>query len=110
MITAQSEMKPRVNAIDQLTANDFVGYLGSTVRPQGHGQEMVLDRIDRREFPGWEGATRKPFSLIFRGPRQPILPEGLYPVEFADGPTLVLYVIPILTPARDHQEYQVVFN
>jgi hypothetical protein len=38
------------------------------------------------------------------------LPEGLYPVEFADGPTFVLYVIPILTPARNHQEYQVVFN
>ena len=110
MITVENEIPKPMEAIDQLTANDFVGYLGSTVRPHGHGQEMVLDRIDRREFPGWEGATRKPFSLIFRGPRRPVLPEGLYPVEFADGPTLMLYVIPILTAARDHQEYQVVFN
>jgi hypothetical protein len=38
------------------------------------------------------------------------LPEGLYAVEFVDGPTLALYVIPILTAARDYQEYQVVFN
>lgn len=110
MITAQSEVKPPVNAIDELTADDFAGYLGGKVWPGGRGLEMVLDRIDRPEFPGWERVARKPFSLIFRGPRQPILPEGLYPVEFADGPTLALYVIPILTAARDHQEYQVVFN
>jgi hypothetical protein len=109
VITAQSEIKAPVNAIDQLTADDFAGYLGGKVWP-GPGLEMVLDRIDRPEFPGWERIARKPFSLIFRGPRQPLLPEGLYPVEFADGPTLVLYVIPILTTARDHQEYQVVFN
>jgi hypothetical protein len=110
VITAQSEMKPPVNAIDQLTADDFSGYLDGKVWPGGRGLEMVLDRIDRPEFPGWERVARKPFSLIFRGPRQPVLPEGLYPVEFADRPTLVLYVIPILTPARNHQEYQVVFN
>jgi hypothetical protein len=71
---------------------------------------MVMDRIDRPEFPGWERMARKPFSLIFRGPRQPVLSEGLYAVEYADGPTLMLYVIPILTAAPDHQEYQVAFN
>ena len=99
-----------MNAIDQLTADDFVGYLGRRVWPDRPGPEMVLDRIDRCEFPGWERVARKPFSLIFRGPRRPVLPEGLYPIEIADGPTIVLYVIPILTPAGDHQEYQVVFN
>jgi hypothetical protein len=99
-----------MNAIDQLTADDFVGYLGRRVWPDGRGPEMVLDRIERREFPGWEQVARKPFSLIFRGPRQPVLPEGLYPIEIADGPTIVLYVIPILTAAGNHQEYQVVFN
>jgi uncharacterized protein DUF6916 len=99
-----------MSAIDQLTADDFVGYLGRRVWPNGPGPEMVLDRIDRCEFRGWERVPRKPFSLIFRGPHQPVLPEGLYPVEFMDGPNLMLYVIPILTAAGDHQEYQVVFN
>jgi hypothetical protein len=108
--TAKGEMKPPMEAIDRLTADDFVGYLGRRVWPDRPGLEMVLDRIDRAEFPGWERVARKPFSLIFRGPRQPVLPEGLYPVKFADGPTLMLYVIPILTAAGDHQEYQVVFN
>ena len=107
---AKSETKPLMNAIDQLTADDFVGYLGGRVWSDGRGLELVLDRIDRPEFPGWERVARKPFSLIFRGPRQPVLPEGLYAVEFVNGPTLALYVIPILTAARDYQEYQVVFN
>lgn len=110
MITAKGEMKPPMEAIDRLTADDFACYLGRTVLPDGRAPEMVLDRIDRREFPGWEGVARKPFSLIFRGPRRPILPEGLYPIAIAEGPILALYIIPILTTAGDHQEYQVVFN
>jgi hypothetical protein len=110
VITAKNAMPIPITAIDRLTAEDFDGYLGRKVRPDGCGFEMVLDRIDRREFPGWEQVARKPFALIFRGPRRPVLPEGLYPMAIADGPTLMLYVIPILTPAGDHQEYQVVFN
>jgi Domain of unknown function (DUF6916) len=103
-------MKFPMEPIDRLTADDFVCYLGRKVWPDGSGPEMVLERIDRREFPGWEGAARKPFSLIFRGPRRPILPEGLYAMVIAEGRTLGLYIIPILTAAGDHQEYQVVFN
>ena len=107
---AKDAMQTPMKAIDQLTADDFVCHLGRNVWPYGSGLDLVLDRIDRREFPGWEGVTRKPFSLIFRGPCRPVLPEGLYPIEIVDGPTVTLYVIPILTAARDHQDYQVVFN
>jgi hypothetical protein len=110
VITAKGEMKPPMNAVDQLTVNDFVCYLGRKGWPDGGSLEIVLDRIDRREYPGWERVKRKPFSLIFRGPRQPVLPEGLHPIAIAKGPTLTLYVIPIFTAAGDHQEYQVVFN
>jgi hypothetical protein len=90
VITAKGEMQSSAMAIEQLSANDFAGYFGAAVRPDGNGIDMVLDRIDQREFPGWEGVMRKPFALIFRGPRQPVLPEGLYPIEIGDGPTLTL--------------------
>jgi hypothetical protein len=110
VITAKSEIQPSAGAIEELTAGDFVRYLGRAVCANASGLDMVLDRINQRIFPGWEGVTRKPFSLILRGPRQPVLPEGLYAIEIADGPALTLYVIPILTAVSDHQEYQVVFN
>jgi hypothetical protein len=108
--TTEGEMRPPMEPIDKLSAEDFVCYLGRKLRPDGPGPEIVLDRIDRPEFPGWGQVARKPFSLIFRGPRRPVLREGLYPIAIADGPTLTLYIIPIFTAADDHQEYQAVFN
>lgn len=99
-------MRPRT----ELTAEDFVPYLGKALRPFGCDLELKLETIDRRERPGWEGAFRKPFALILRGPRQPVLPEGSHRLAIAGGPTLTLYVIPIFTAAGDHQDYQIVFN
>ena len=48
VITANGEMKPPMEAIDRLTADDFACDLGRTVLPDGRAPEMVLDRIDRR--------------------------------------------------------------
>lgn len=99
-------MKP----IDQLTAEDFAGYLGQGFRPIGSDLDLVLVTLDRRERPGWEAAARKPFALILRGPRQPILPEGVHQLAIDGGPALALYVIPVFTAAPAHQDYQIVFN
>ncbi len=99
-----------MNTIDELVADDFVSFAGKVFRPAGTDLDLTLAAIDQREFPGWEAAARKPFSLILRGPRRPVLPEGLHRVLIADGPVLTLYVIPILTAAGDHQDYQIVFN
>ncbi len=99
-----------MNPIDQLTADDFAGHIGSVIRIDTSGIDLVLERIDQPNFAGWEQTARQPFSLILRGPQAPVLPEGLYSVEVGDGPALALYVIPIFTPARDHQDYQIVFN
>lgn len=99
-----------MHKIDQLTAEDFVAHVGKAFLPVGHELALVLVTLDQPEHPGWEGALRKPFSLILRGPGTPVLPEGHYRLAIEDGPELPLYVIPILTAARDHQDYQIVFN
>jgi hypothetical protein len=99
-------MKP----IDQLAAEDFAPYLGKMFRPAGSDLELTLAILDRGECAGWEAVARKPFALILRGPSAPILPEGFHRMAIESGPSLVLYVIPILTAGRDHQEYQIVFN
>jgi Domain of unknown function (DUF6916) len=99
-----------MKTIGQLTAGDFTPYIGSKFHPAGAELALTLVTIDDREFAGWGTAARQPFSLILRGPRQPVATEGLYRITIDDGPDLSLYLIPIFTTARDHQDYQIVFN
>jgi Domain of unknown function (DUF6916) len=99
-----------MKTIDQLTADDFVPYVGGKFRPAATGLDLTFVAIDRREFPGWGAAARQPFSLILRGSRRPVVAEGLYRMAIDDGPDLSLYLIPIFTTAPDHQDYQIVFN
>lgn len=99
-----------MNPIDRLSAADFTPYLGKVLRVESCAVELVLAAVDETAYRGWESAPRPPFSLILRGAAGAILPEGLYRIAIEDGPVLPLYVIPILTPARGHQDYQVVFN
>ncbi|MBV8737686.1 MAG: hypothetical protein JO007_10580 [Alphaproteobacteria bacterium] len=99
-----------MNSIDHLTGDDFNAYLGRVFRPATSNLGLVLVQIDRHEFTGWNEAPRKPFSLILRGPPRPILLEGSYRIAIENGPVMTLYTIPIFTAARDHQNYQIVFN
>jgi hypothetical protein len=96
--------------IDRLTADDFAAYIGKTVLAVRHGLSLTMAMLDRHELPGWEAMVRKPFSLILSGPPDQVLPEGLHQLEIEGGPSFYLYVIPIFTPAHDHQDYQIVFN
>lgn len=99
-----------MNPIDRLAADDFVPYLGKVFRAEGSALDLVLTTLDRPAYRGWDKAARAPFSLVLRGPADPILPEGLHRLTIEDGLALALYVIPILTAARGHQDYQIVFN
>ena len=88
----------------------FKPHVGKTCSFKGSGHALVLDRIlsNRRRLP--KGVTRRPFTLIFRGPKAPVLTEGLYDCEVEGGPTYSIYVNPVFTPTPDLQEYQAVFN
>ena len=93
-----------------LTAEDFIAHVGKTVTPKGQHRALTLVSVDTEPRPGRNGPTREPFTLILRGARDDVLPEGLYDVAVQNGPEFALYIIPIHTVARDRQNYQVVFN
>ena len=96
--------------IDQLTAQHFAPFIGKSVQPIGNEISLILVAVNQHAWDGWEGMARKPFSLILRGPRQPVLPEGPYELVMEGESTPMLYVIPVFTAAPRHQDYQVVFN
>jgi hypothetical protein len=52
---------------------------------------------------------RVPFLLIFKGPKTPLLDEGIHELAAPDGEKVSLYLIPILSMG-DRQQYQSVFN
>ncbi|MGH7045919.1 MAG: DUF6916 family protein [Stellaceae bacterium] len=99
-----------MDTIDRLTADDFAPYVGKRFHPDGTDFELTLVRIDQPGFPGWAATMRKPFSLILCGPHGRVLPEGMYRIVIEGGPSLALYMMPIFTLSRDHQDYQIAFN
>ena len=94
-----------------LQAEDFEPYVGRIFRFHGTRHALPLDRIEKGEGFTVPGAPRRPFILIFRGPKDPdYLPPGIYQAEVEGGPAYELYVEPIHTPQPDRQEYQAAFN
>jgi hypothetical protein len=95
---------------EPLTHEHFTPHLGKRFSFEGHHLTLLLRSIDPRPQFAMPGVSRVPFTLIFEGPAGDILPAGYYRAAVPDGPVFELHVAPIHTPARDHQDYQVVFN
>jgi len=96
---------------DLLQIEDFEPHVGKLVHFKGTRFTFPLDRIirDRGNLP--EGAKRRSFILIFRGPKErEYLPDGIYECEIENGPTYPIYIAPVHTPEPDRQDYQAVFN
>jgi hypothetical protein len=98
--------------MELLKPEDFLPHVDKTVKVIGWHHTLTLSRVDVRKLEEWEKdvVRRQPFMLILRGPRDDVLPEGLRDLEIEGGPSFHLYVIPILTPQPDRQNYQIVFN
>ena len=101
--------------LDELTQEDFAVQLGRSFRvfPQaGHPLDMELIEVTglrRRGWPKDPSSGREPFSLLFRGPRKPILPQAIYRMEQAGMGALDLFIVPI---GLDDEGllYEAVFN
>lgn len=52
---------------------------------------------------------REPFSLIFRGPAQPLLPQRIYRFDFGEAGSSDIFIVPIGSDAAG-MRYEAVFN
>jgi hypothetical protein len=94
--------------VEVVNADIFTPHIGKAVLLPD-GQRLTLAAVGRRgsDVPG---APRAAFTLILRAAAAPIVPEGLHRLTLEDGASFDLYLIPIHTPSRDRQDYQIVFN
>jgi Domain of unknown function (DUF6916) len=95
--------------VDAINAETFRPHVGKTAS-LSNGHRLTLVAVEVPKSPRADASQESRFVLILRGAPFPVAPEGMYALTFEDGARFGLYVIPIHTPSRDHQDYQVVFN
>jgi hypothetical protein len=95
-----------------LTPEHFRPHIEKVFRVRGghHGLKLTHVEVQSEAITLANGAPHRCFNVIFTGPRDDILREGLYTIEADGGPSFELYVIPVYTRASDRQDYQAAFN
>jgi hypothetical protein len=56
-----------------------------------------------------EGETTFAFELVFRGPREPVLPQAIYRMTHPEVGTLDIFIVPLKSEAEG-TTYQAVFS
>lgn len=95
---------------DMPQAEDFTPFINKTFQPAGQPASLTLVEVIASDGAGWQAASRKPFYLILRGPQHDVLPEGLYRFVVDSEAEFELYISPVQTKTRGHQDYQIAFN
>jgi hypothetical protein len=97
--------------LSELTHDTFAKELGSRFQLDwGAAAPLVLELVEATAAnPSSVGSRRTPFSLLFRGPRQPALPQKIYPLEHERLGRLEIFIVP-LGPEGDRMRYEAVFT
>ena len=75
------------------------------------GSALELELVSVTPAPTHPGGarTREPFSIVFRGPMEPVLPQRIYQFENERLGALELFVVPI-GPDESGMQYEAVFG
>lgn len=89
-------------SLQTLTAGDFRPHQGTRFRlmggppPGGSPATIETELVEVTEHgTSAPGSFRAPFSVLFHGPLQPVLPQGSYRVEHEQLGTLELFIVPV---------------
>ena len=102
---------------DQLHVSDFTGVLNSNFRVIRDSGEVVdvelieVEVIGERHRLDSQGKVEPAFSLIFLGPMDRLLSQGIHQFEHPTLGSLAIFIVPI-GPTRDRVglRYQAIFN
>jgi hypothetical protein len=95
--------------LDKLTHFDFAPLVTERFRlDEGVvSLELVLIGAEAGTTNSAQASPRTPFSLTFRGPREPLLRQRIYPLYHPSLGKLELYLVPI-GPDTSGQRYQAI--
>jgi uncharacterized protein DUF6916 len=97
--------------LDALTHESFRPHVGTPFRvgTEGSGTSLTLTLFEVTLLGGAGPARRQPFSLLFHGPRTPVLPQRIYRFEHEQMGDLEIFIVPI-GPDADGMRYEAIFT
>jgi hypothetical protein len=94
--------------LDELTAEDFLAVKGEQFRLTAAQLDLELAQVTQYSG-GFPSTARPPFSVLFHGPLQPVLPQAIYRLENEQLGGLELFIVP-LGPEQGAMRYEAVFG
>lgn len=96
--------------IENLTSESFSGRIGETFRIR-IDDETTIDTVlsEVAERPRSARLQRTPFSLLFHGPKDVVLPQRIYVVEHGEMGTLQIFLVTV-GPDDRGMRYEAVFS
>lgn len=84
----------------KLSVDDFTPLVGEGFTVATDAGDQVLELVQARLIdttqPSVDATSvRAPFTLLFRGPGDTILPQQMYPLDHAELGTLELFIVPV---------------
>lgn len=101
--------------LDKVTVSVFAESLGTAFRIHADSNRAVqvelIEATALKFQPVAQGAspTRQPFSVVFRGPFEPTLPQKIYTLEHSELGRFELFLVPV-GPDSKGMCYEAIFN
>ena len=103
-------MKQRsLTMTENISHENFSGHLNALFRVEVAETSLELELVEVEVGKSIDASLREPFTLIFQGPKDSILAEGIHTMSNDSAGSFDLYTIPIIS-LGDQQSYQVIFN
>jgi hypothetical protein len=91
------------------TFSELVGEPFRLLLDDGSGLDLELVSVTPAPVRPGEAREREPFSIVFRGPTEPVAPQRIYPLENEHLGAFELFVVPI-GPDESGMQYEAVFG
>jgi len=97
--------------IADVTVETFAGREGEVFTIRFADGALELELAEVTGAPGGWGRmeAREPFSIVFHGPAEHVLPQRVWPLEHDELGRIELFLVP-LGPEGDAMRYEAVFN
>jgi hypothetical protein len=98
--------------VEDFTPSTFTELVGEPFRlllDDGSALDLELVSVPPAPTHPGDAHRRTPFSIVFRGPQEPVLPQRIYRLENESLGPFELFIVPI-GPGESGMQYEAVFG